>query len=533
MRVVWLAARSNLRRSWLVSLLLVAMIGVSGGAVLAAWVGAQRTGTAFERMLHETNAADVSVVGYGDLSKPGSAPKVFDLANLPQVARAGPYLSFGGWIPTDNPDLADDPFSMFVAAPVDDNAFSAMDRWVMLSGRLPSADAVDEIALNESAVESYRKTGFNVRVGDTIKVAPFELSALQAKFEEITRENREGTNADFAQIFRPISIRLVGIGRSPADVVSNANNGGPVAVMSRKYGVANSGRDGAQLIGVKLRSPGDLKAFERAAQALHPDAALTFTTAADQSRIFDSGSRPYTDALRLFSIVLGVTAALVLGQALARQVFADSGDLAVLRALGVTRRSLAAVAGLRSVVVGSLGATLALVIALSASGRFPIGPARLAEPHPGVRIAWGISVAGLLVLLFFVSVAVGPVAWRVARPIRPGFERERVRRGPRWLARASLPPAAAVGVRRALWPASRREPSIVVTVLGLGLALAALTVSVIFGASLGRMVDEPERGDGPSTRSSTHMTSASPRRWRTRSWPIPRSLGSRSGREAP
>lgn len=358
---------------------------------LAAWVGAQRTGTAFDRMLRDTNAADVSVIGYGDLSKPGSAPKVFDLANLPQVARAGPYLSFGGWIPTADGDPGDDPFSMFVAAPVDDNAFSAMDRWVMLSGRLPSADAVDEMALNESAAESYRKTGITVRVGDTIKVAPFELSALQAKFEEITRENREGnregTNADFAQIFRPISVRLVGIGRSPADVVSNANSGGPVAVMSRKYGVANSGRDGAQLIGVKLRSPGDLKAFESAAQALHPGAALTFTTALDQSRIFDSGSRPYTDALRLFAIVLGVTAALVLGQALARQVFADSGDLAVLRALGVTRRSLAAVAGLRSVVVGMVGAILACRSADPTGFRTRAGPPRTPLAGPSIAPA--------------------------------------------------------------------------------------------------------------------------------------------------
>lgn len=59
--VAGLVLRTELRARWAAWLALVLVVGLAGGVVLTAAAGAQRTGTAFSRLLQASHAADAAV----------------------------------------------------------------------------------------------------------------------------------------------------------------------------------------------------------------------------------------------------------------------------------------------------------------------------------------------------------------------------------------------------------------------------------------------------------------------------------------
>src|SRR5205807_173403 len=109
------------------------------------------------------------------------------------------------------------------------------------------------------------------------------------------------------------------------------------------------------------------------------------------------------------------TALFVLGQVLARQLFLGSTENDVLQQLGMSHRQLVAI-GLAEVgAIATVGALIAAVIAVGASRAMPIGPARVAEPHPGVSFDWLVLGCGfVLIVMLLVASAAWP-AWRAAR----------------------------------------------------------------------------------------------------------------------
>ena len=61
------------------------------------------------------------------------------------------------------------------------------------------------------------------------------------------------------------------------------------------------------------------------------------------------------------------------------------------------------------------GGLLGVGIAIAASPFMPLGPARLAEPSPGVEVNLAILGAGLAVTVLLPLLLLLPVAWRAAR----------------------------------------------------------------------------------------------------------------------
>ena len=127
----------------------------------------------------------------------------------------------------------------------------------------------------------------------------------------------------------------------------------------------------------------------------------------------------------------------------------------------------------------------------------PIGPARLAEPDPGVSAdvtVLAIGVAGIVVVL--VAQAGWP-AWRLAsitNPAGPAAAGAPGRPSPvaRWLAGAGAPVTAATGVRLAVKPGRGRSAIPVrSTVAGAVLSVMAVTAAVTFGANLLHLVRTP------------------------------------------
>ena len=65
----------------------------------------------------------------------------------------------------------------------------------------------------------------------------------------------------------------------------------------------------------------------------------------------------------------------------------------------MTRASLAVLCLARLAVVTVAGAVVAVVVAIAASPLMPIGPARLAEPAPGVEVNLAVLGIGLVAIV--------------------------------------------------------------------------------------------------------------------------------------
>ena len=130
----------------------------------------------------------------------------------------------------------------------------------------------------------------------------------------------------------------------------------------------------------------------------------------DQVNATERAIRPEAVALAVFAGLAGLIALAVIGQLLSRQLALDAAEFPVLRALGVQRAALVTLSLARLGIVTVTGAIVAVAVAIAASPLMPIGPARLAEPHPGVEVNLAILGAG------FAAIALLPA--RRAHPAR-------------------------------------------------------------------------------------------------------------------
>ena len=136
---------------------------------------------------------------------------------------------------------------------------------------------------------------------------------------------------------------------------------------------------------------------------------------ADEVAATQRAIRPQAVALAVFAGLAGLISLAVLGQLLARQLALDSAEFPILRAVGMTRGSLLALAMARLALVTVAGAVVAVAIAIAASPLMPIGSARLAEPDPGVEVNVALLGAGFAVIALLPLAVLAPAAWRVVR----------------------------------------------------------------------------------------------------------------------
>ena len=194
---------------------------------------------------------------------------------------------------------------------------------------------------------------------------------------------------------------------------------------------------------------------------------------------------------------MALIALAVIGQLLSRQLGLDSAEYPVLSALGMSRATLAALSLARLALVTAAGAVLAVVIAIAASPLMPIGPARLAEPHPGVDVNLAVLGAGLALIAGLPLLLLAAVIWRnAARAAGPPGAA-----GPAGPARASRLGAAlgrlgsvpgSIGVRMAFEPGHGRTAVPVRSALaGTIVAVTSVVAALVFGASLIHLVSTP------------------------------------------
>ena len=124
--------------------------------------------------------------------------------------------------------------------------------------------------------------------------------------------------------------------------------------------------------------------------------------------------RPEAVALAIFAALVGLIGLALMAQLLSRQIALDSVEFPILRGLGMTRSRLVMLSLAGVAVVTGAGAVLAVGIAVAASPLMPIGPARLAEPSPGVEINLAILGAGFAAIAVVPLLVVVPAALRAA-----------------------------------------------------------------------------------------------------------------------
>jgi MacB-like periplasmic core domain/FtsX-like permease family len=476
---LWLVLRAELRHRLLGMLGLAMLLGLIGGVVLAAAAGARRTDTAYPRLLQWGHAAELQIWPDGT----GLTGYYDALGHLPQVASMSTVMGFNMALPVRHgvPDTR-----IVVFSSPDGALGVSADRVKIVAGRLSDPEATDEAMVDEQfARREHLRPGSILHLlgAPTTKQGALELGRAV-----------------------PLGFRVSAIVSFDDQIVpANVVNGEPLAVLSQGYSRTPGARSlrYGDFAGVRLRPGASVAAFTRAATALaaqYPatDRNLTITNLADEFSATERAIRPEAAALAIFAALTAVSALVVTAPLLSRQLIMDTVEFPILRALGMTRRSLAGLSMARVAVVTVGGACIAVVIAITGSPLMPIGPARLAEPSPGVDVNLAILAAGFAAVALLPAALVAPIAWRTAAAAQGppgGAEPPRPRRASPLASalRIAGPVTGRVGVRMALRPGRGRSAVPVRSALvGITVAVTAIVAAVVFGTSLIRLIGTPQ-----------------------------------------
>ena len=459
------------------------LIGVAGGAVLAAFAGARRTDNAIGRFMDDTNEADVMMFPFDfrDSERLDAA----DVAQMPGVARAGSALGY--LLATRTPDgqiqMAENADAL---ASEDGVGLYEVGGAALLEGRMPRQDRVDEAYVNDVAARDY-----DLRIGSTLPIAV-------ARFDDLLALGEDAGPEQFSALFQPIDVRVVGIGRNSDQLLSNESQERGVVALSPAFAREFNDHATFRVVAADLDSPDDTNRFQAALSRRYIDIPMNVSFRSAKEATFDRVVQPYADALRLFGAAAALTGLLVVAQALARLVRADAADGRTLNALGATRRQRASASGVRALVSVAVGAVLAVLIAIVASPLFPIGPARQAVLDSGVSVDGLVLGAGAVALTALLAAAVAWTAWRRSRVEISGVaQRDAVDRpslAVDRLARAGAPMSALAGVRFALErDRAHGSAPLATTLFGLVVAITTVGAALTFGTNLDRLVTTPER----------------------------------------
>jgi hypothetical protein len=470
MRAAVLVLRGRFRqygKSWLVLGLLVA---VTGGFVLASVAAGRRTAAAFP----------------GYVARHGYDLVVYSLQPLPQLATLPDVRSVTlvRGTPTGQPQCAScrRPFDLnnFLIDQVPPPALPHMVK--LLSGRMPRQSSPGEVLASRTLAEHN-----GVRVGSVLRIPLYSQAAL------------EGGSAQPKQVLQPV-LRVVGIAMIEGNFQTGANPHYDLFTTAAFAATARQHRVGALTLSyVRFRhGAAGLDAFHSRLRSL-PEGSVLGTDDLDSDVAgVQSSIRPQVIGWYGLAGLLALAALAVIGQAATRQAATEWSDHRALSALGLTPRGLIRVSLLRSLAVGAAGAVGAAVLALVLSPLTPVGSARLADPHPGgVSFDPVVLLAGpLAVLLVVMALSVWP-AVRCARltagpPPRVAPAATVGRAG----AAAGLPPTALIGIRHAVERNGGGQP-VATALLGTVLAVAALSATAVFGASLSHLISSPRLYGSP------------------------------------
>jgi hypothetical protein len=464
--------RSELRTRWRAWLGLALLIGLAGGAAVAAAAGARRTETAYPRFVQAQNGYDLITGGSsGNIDPEQALAKIEALPEVGQWARIDMAASTA-ILPSGR--VAPAPELMAVTDLMGRAGFR-LNRFKVIAGRM-----VNLRAPGEAMVDFPTADREDLRVGSVVK---FIVGSPDA--------SRPGLAA----------VRIVGIVASPGQLpaVGASSAFGSVYVTPafvRSNRIRPSPADAGLLIRLRHGAAGG-EAFRRQMRAAGLGGVDVPEVQQVQTAGIQRSIRLESQALWALCVLIGLAGLAIVGQSLARQTYLDSADLPALWALGFSRVQLFALGIARAAIIGTASACVVVPVAVLLSPLTPVGLARIAEPDPGFAVdAWPLVLGAALVAVLTVAACSVP-AVAAARAVRTGPERpgpggRRSAAFTHGLSRAWRSPAAAIGVRMALRPGrGRTAVPVRSAIFGATLGVAALTASLVFAASLGHLLATP------------------------------------------
>jgi hypothetical protein len=469
--------RATRRRSQRRALVVALVCGLLGTVALGALAGARRTDTAYGRYLASINSSDVIV------NIPGPV-----LASIRQVERLPGVVSGGAWLGLDGQPVihgrVDDSFLVGGLAGSLDGEYFRQDRVTVLAGRLPGPGATGEIVLTPKLARlfgtgvggrvTYQFTRLNLRTNVTTPAgrATFVVTAiadpplvLVDQFDEVNSAllppgaTARYLNGEFA--FGWAGLRL----RAGPDGIPALQRelAGPEDTLDRAFHVP----------------PGSIPFNIRRLDTVHHQVQQAI--------------EPQAVALALFGALAALALLVMVGQALVQLLSWSAASVPAMRAVGATRAQTALAISLDGVVAVLGGMALAVAGAVAVSPLAPVGPVRAFDPARGFQadpLVLGGGGGALAVLSLGVLAA---LAWRSVRPAAnaPVSRTSSIARA---AAAVGLPVTAVVGIRAALERGAGRRPApVLATLLGSAVAVLAVMMAAVFGASLNGLVTHPVR----------------------------------------
>ena len=456
---------------------LALLLGLTGGVVLTAAAGARRTDTAYPRLLRWANASDLLL----SPARNGFSGYFTALAHLRHVTS----MSSLAYLDMALPAAGSAPDSQVVAEASPDGAAGiSVDRVKIVSGRLFDPADPHAVMIDQRLADMER-----LRSGGTLHLLGYPQK----------NANRVGSPV-------PLAFRVSAIVVFDDQIISSTEeHGAPRALLSPAFArtpAARSFNPGGGGANLTLRPGADRAAFAQAAGALaarYQVGRIDIVNMTTNFAATERAIRPEAVALEIFAGLAGVIALAILAQLLSRQLQLDATDFPILRALGMTRRRLAALSIARVGAVTVAGGVMAVGLAIPASALMPIGPARLAEPSPGIEINLAILALGCAAIAILPVILVLPAIWRTAARAQ----------GPLGVAEPAAPMRAArlstalglagsvtsgIGVRMAFEAGHGRTAVPVRSALvGTTVAIAAVVAAAVFGGSLIGLVSTQHR----------------------------------------
>jgi hypothetical protein len=458
--------RARLRQHWRSWLALSGLVALVGGLVIAAAAAGSRTASAFPGF--------VARHGYDAVVYSGRPHP--ELARLPQVAHLTPALLpfvIGPSCASCRKKIDPGSFAIFEVAP------GELPRMVQLiSGRMPDQSNPHEV------LASYTLAKDNgVRLGSVIKADSLSRAQSPMTANPVPGARPAGPR---------LSLRVVGFVVTEDEFPAGDGSRHdlfPTAAFAR---TVNPRVPLLPVYFVRLRhGAADLNAFDAKARSLQ----VLGTDGLDSDAAAVQGSiRPQAVGWWVLAALAALAGLAVLGQAMARQSAGERADHRSLSAVGVRPRDFVLFGLAGALLVGLAGAAGAMVLATLLSPLAPAGEARLADVTAG-SVAFDpviVPLGALVTVVAVVVLAVPPVirhARLLARRPAPQAAPARLVRA---AATAGAPPSALVGIRSALERRRGGQPVPVATaLLGTVMAVAALSATAVFGASLTHLISSP------------------------------------------
>lgn len=465
----WFLGRATWRRRWRGLLGLGLLAGIVGGVVVGSLGGIRRSASAFDRLLDASDTAPYVVMSFASPDLSDSYGE--QLAGLREVASAVPTSQFVGrerieknWFSVRSTSMPDgiDP--------------------VMVEGRIPAPGSPAEVIVS---VNTSRIYGWGI--GSTIGVDLYRLDQLrQIKSDSWTPPRGPAP-----------PLQVVGIYREPLDAARSDIAGSVWAgeAFTRAF-ADDAGIDGHL---VRLRPGVTETEFRAALDRLGEEVGSDDDPPPAPDRWVQAGERGAAQSENIVAIGLGAFAAVAAlagliahGQSLRRWAYPIEMEQSSLAALGATsgeRRLAVTLAALPHVV---LAVPVSVLVAYLMTPLFPFGMLADIEPSPGFRADWLVlglgAAATAIVTVGLCRLTAGVVVAGRAR------RQDDSRRGLLPIERAGGPVPLAVGSRFVLRPGSARRAFPVHTAIAATvLAIAGITASLVFTASLDRLVETPSR----------------------------------------